>query len=248
MLVSKYAPTYHTMKELWQTPKTFATVLLTMFLDQYGKDGLSWTPANIVMQIEDDFGINMPQVNIDKLMASLMVIQSDSFFWSLPDFITICNVFSGSAASAEVFDPADAYECAWGITEAVLLYPPEQDEKLAEKFSPEITAYVGEISKFSGLITLPDVLRIGMGAELTSSITYDYSDDPEMFGAIWDFERERTDDINNMIRQRLIELFRQLESVQLSTGDTSEIAQKMLEQLNKHISHSDVSDSEQPTL
>jgi hypothetical protein len=65
------------------------------------------------------------------------------------------------------------------------------------------------------------------------SVRYDYSDDPEMFNAIFDMEKSKTDDINLMVKERLSALVKQIESLPLDNGDSSEAVRKLLASLPK---------------
>src|ERR1017187_8637838 len=158
------------LRHFWSSPDTLATPLLTLFLDAYGQveegeeskviKALHWDPETIVSEIESDFKVSFPPINLDKLMASILIVTTDRFFHPLDDFIRVCNVFSGGRFDPRVFAPADAVGCAWGLTEALLLDPPEDDNH--EPFSEEIRAYIGKAIEEEGLIDPPDILKIAL--------------------------------------------------------------------------------------
>lgn len=208
----------------------FATTLVVALTDFYGTEFFAWAPQTIRMETEEDFGFRWPDANFDRLMAGVALVTTDRFYKSLPDFIEICNVLSGSAVTPGVFDPADAAECAWGITEALLLGPPDDEEA----FTEEIRAYIGKVVEMEGIITPPDILRIGIvDNNRKYKVQTDFSDDPEMFNAIWDIEAGKTDDINQLIKERLTLLVTQLGSLKLKNGETADIAKKMLANLER---------------
>lgn len=221
-------------KAVWQNQDSFATTLLTVFVDTYGTEGFDWDPLTIQTEIEQDFAVKLPRAVFDRLMAGIAIVSTDSFFKSLPDFINLCNILSGDSFDPTVFDPADAGECAWGMTEALLLSPPDDDEK--EPFAQEIVDYIGEAIKSEGILTPPDILRVGLRADakdLIDRIQYDFSDDPEMFNAIFDTEKSKTEDINRLVKARLSALVQQLEALPLSNGDASGAAKKLMSSLPK---------------
>jgi hypothetical protein len=219
------------VKDILSNPNTFATTMLLCVIDQYGTDVLSWSPQTILMETEEDFGFKWPPANFDRLMAGIAVLITDRFYKSLPDFIEICNILAGSPASPGVFDPADTTECAWGITEALLLSPPDDNDR--EPFIEEIRAYIGKVLEAEGIINPPDILRIGIiGMDKRYKVHNDFSDDPEMYNAIWDTEASKTQDINELTKDRLFLLVNQLELLQLKNGSTTEIAKKMLQNLS----------------
>lgn len=219
-------------RELLASPETFATTLLTILIDTYADDLdggvqelLEWAPETIFRQIEDDFSVQLPEVNLDKIMAAIAVVTTNGFYKSLPQFITVCNVFSGDTVSADVFDPADASEIAWGVTEALLLSPPDKDDP--EPFTDEIRGYIGAVVDETGLIKPPDVLRLGLFNDISLNPSYDFSDDPAMFEAMWGSQSTRTDEINNMVRSRLQELVNQLRGLKLRFGDGTRLPETL---------------------
>lgn len=216
-------------REVLSDPNTFATTMVVALMDFYGAEFFSWAPETIRLETEADFSFKWPDANFDRLMAGIALVTTDRFYKSLPDFIDLCNILSGASATPGVFDPADAAECAWGITEALLLGPPDDDEP----FTEEIRAYIGKVVEMEGIITPPDILRIGIvSADKKFTVQTGFSDDPEMFNAIWDTEASKTEEINQLIKDRLTLLVHQLAALQLRNGSTEEIAKKMLTNLN----------------
>jgi len=159
-------------------------------------------------------------------------VTSDRFYKSLPDFIELCNILSGDAVQPGVFAPADALECAWGITEALLLSPPDDDDE--EPFVPDIRGYIGEVAKSEGLLSLPDILRIGIQDEdWRARVNYEFSDDPIMFDSIYQAEAGKVEEINSIIGARLSMLVRQVEALPLKNGNASKLARGMLSTAGK---------------
>jgi hypothetical protein len=219
-------------QKVWRDPESFATTLLILFIDKYGTEALDWDPLTIQSEVEQDFAVKLSRPIFDRLMAGISVLATDAFFTSLPDFINLCNVLSGDTFDPTVFDPADAGECAWGMTEALMLSPPDDDDE--EPFSSEIVDYLSEVIRSEGILTPPDILRLGLkadAAELVESIRYSYSDDPEMFNGIFDMEKSKTDDINLLVKARLTSLVKQIEALPLENGDSSEAVKKLLASL-----------------
>jgi hypothetical protein len=223
---------FQARKNVWQNENSFATTLLTLFIDTYGTEALDWDPLTIQSEIEQDFAAKLPRAVFDRLMAAIAVLSTDSFFRSLPDFINLCNVINGDSFDPTVFDPADAGECAWAMTEALLISPPDDEEE--EPFSQDIVDYLGEVIKSEGILTPPDILKVSLrkdARELIEKVKYNFSDDPEMFNAIFDTEKSKTDDINNLVKSRLVELVGQLEAIPLNNGDSSQAVKKLLASL-----------------
>ena len=200
-------------------------MLLTLFVDKFGTEGLSWDPATISLEIEDEFNVDLSQAVLDKLIVGIQLLTTDRFFKSLPDFITFCNILDGDTYNPEMFDPADAEEVAWGITEAMLIAPPDREEE--EPFTDEIRAYIGAVLDSEGIINPPDILRIALRQARVSPSIEDFSDDPEMFNAVYNLEAGKTEDINRTIIMKTQLLAAQLGALNLENGKTQEIVEML---------------------
>lgn len=219
------------LQEAWTSRDTFATVLLTVFLDRFGTEALEWDPATIALELEDEFDIKLPQLALDKLLVAIQILTTDRFFKSLPDFIDFCNVLGGAQYRPDMWDPADAEEVAWGVTEALLISPPDESDQ--EPFADEIRAYIGAVLDSEGLINPPDILRIALRQARVSPSIEDFSDDPEMFNAIYDVETAKTEDINQTIVEKTTLLAAQLAALELKNGHTQSVAKMLQDSLQR---------------
>lgn len=212
-------------------PGTFATTLLVLFVDMYGTEGFQWDPETIRMEVEDDLRVKIPDANFDRLLTAINLVTSDDFYKSLPDFINYCNVLSGDTYDPRSWDPADAAEIAWGITEGLLISPPDENDE--QPFTEEITAYIGQALDQEGIITPPDVLKIAVRTKDNESfVAGGYSDDPDMFNSIYDLESSKTEEINTLVKNNLKVLIQQLEALPLRAGTTTGAVQQMLQSLS----------------
>lgn len=210
-------------------PQSYVSTLITALGAFYGPEFLEWTPESIAMQVREDLGVDLASGQADKIAAGIAVLTTDDFYWNLPKFIHLANVFSSEGVAPDVFDPADAAECAWAITEAYLLSPPDQDEP----FSDEIRAYLTEVLKREGFIKPPDVLRLALNADYSQQVSYDFTDDPEMFQAIYEVHDGRTAEIEQMIKENLHEMFTQIASLNVGVGSAEELVQRLRGNLNQ---------------
>jgi len=210
------------LQEAWTSRETFASVLLTLFLDRFGMEALDWDPATITLEIEEEFAVELSQLALDKLIVAIHLLTTDRFFKSLPDFIAFCGVLNGDFYQPTTFDPADAEDVAWGITESMLISPP--DESDPEPFTNEIRAYIGSVLDDEGIINAPDILRLALRKARISPSIEDFSDDPEMFSAVYDVEAGKTAEINKTIKMKTQILSAQLAALQLNNGTTQQVA------------------------
>ena len=214
-------------QQIFADPESYATTLLALFIDRYGTEGLTWHPTTIRTQLANDFGVEMLQINLDKLMAGIAILTTDYFFKDLPRFCHLCCVLSGSEFDPTSVELPDALEAAWGITEALLLSPPEEEEP----FCDDIRHFLGKMLIEEGYIVPPDVLRIALDANLADQVSYDYADDPELQAELFKTQQSKTADVNAVIRDGLQELLGQIQSLPLEHGDTSKLFARLKGQL-----------------
>lgn len=214
----------------WQDPTLYGLSLLCLFLDEFGTEGLTWEPETIEMEVHSEFGVDLPAASFDRLMTAISILTSNSFFVSPPDFTRACVSLSGHAFNPESFILPDCADLAWGITEGLLISPP--DDKQEAPFSREIIAYVGACLDDEGIITAPDVLRIGLrDRDVADQVRYNFSDDPEMFSAVQGMEADKTDAINQLVQGRLRGLLTQLRELPVADGRAAQLAAKLLSKL-----------------
>jgi len=220
-------------------PSSLATTLLIIAADGLDGEFLTWDPETIRRELQDTFQTELPPANFNKLMAAVQLITTDGFYQDLPDFIAICNTLYNGTFNPTTFDPADAGEIAWGITESLLIWPPDPKEE--NPFTDEILAYIGKAIRDEGIMIPPDVLRLGLpgGQDMWSQVQGTFSDDPAMFGAIYEVEKSKTAEINQMVKARLRALLEQLDGLQLADGDARSLAVDMLQALQQKAKASD---------
>lgn len=213
---------------LWEDPATHAFVLLAMLFDQNGGEITTWDPGTIALEIRDDFGVQPPPVNLDKVLAAVTLLSGNDYYTSATDFAQITLALVGRPRD---FLP-DVIDCAWGMTEAMLIAPPDPDEE--NPFHPEIVTLLGMLLSREGILNPPDVLRIGVkDPGLAESARYGYSDDPDLFQMITDFEHTKTQEINATIHDRMVELLNQLKMAPLQNGKAEMLAARMLQSLDR---------------
>lgn len=206
----------------------YATTMLVWAMDRIGPEVVTgdWHPSTVREECNDALGRPVPQHSFDRLMAAITILTTDSFGTSVPDFINLCNVLSGSPFDPGVFDPADPDECAWGVTEAIMLSPPEPGESL---LSPEVEAYVVETLKAYGYLTAPAALSDvdGQLEESRGTTASAAADDPATFEAVWSRRGDKAAATDRAVSEATISLFRQLESLHLKNGDTKNLINRL---------------------
>lgn len=222
-LPPKIAPGHAKAREVWASPDSYATTLLVLFVDRYGTEALSWHPETIAMQVGEDFAVEVPRVNMDRLLAAITLVTTNYFYKRLSVFNDTCNVLSGDDFNPGVFQPADTADCAWGITEALLICPPDEEEP----FTDEIRYYVGQLLRNEGYVQAPDILRIALGADLSDQIHDTFAEDPDMFQALHENQTEKTQQCEQLIRENLERLLSQIEALPLANGSAEQLRDRL---------------------
>jgi len=226
------------VKEIILDGNTPATVLLVLAVDLLSEELLTWDPATVRMELEEMAGAKLPPASLNRLMAAVEIVTSDGFYRDLPTFVRLCNTLYNGTLDLETWDPADAGEVAWGITEALLLWPPDpQDE---EPFDHKIVEYIGFALKDEGIMRPPDVLQLGiLPKDVWAEVQNTFSDDPQMFAAIYDVEAAKTEEINQMVKARLRTILTLLDETPLQVGDAKDSVKNMLAALKRTEEKSD---------
>jgi hypothetical protein len=175
------------------------------------------------LELHDDFQVQVPQVCIDKIMAAICILTTNDFYKSLPRFIQLCNVLADDTFNPLVFDPADSFEMAWAITEAMLLSPPEEDEP----FTEEIRFYIGHMLTEEGVVNPPDVLRIAIQDVTIEDPLAGDTEDPAMYAAFYESQRSKSAEISAMLKRQIDELFAELQALDLRNGNTGDLLSRM---------------------
>jgi len=199
--------------------EAYATTLLAIVIDRYGTEALQWAPETIRRELEQDFGVKVSKTTLDRLMAGISLLTTDFFFNEVSRFIQLAKVLSDDDFDPEVFEPATTEECAWAITEAMLLAP--QDDEMP--FSDDIRHYLGAIMTEEGLIKTPDILRIALRDSVDPQISSDLAADSEMMQAIFQNQLDRSREIDVMVQENMADMLHQLTMLQLENGDVTRL-------------------------
>lgn len=225
------------VRKLLTSEGTFATTLLVLACDLYVtaetplKDVLAWSPHTFRMELEQDFGVTLEPHTVSKLMAAVAIVTTNYFFVSLDRFLKLANVLAGGDFDPSSFIPADAVECAWAITEALLLDPPDQDNP--EPFTDEIRHYVGAVLREEGFVRPPDILKIALDADWSAQVSYDFAGDPDMFSGIYAVQTEKTEEVTRALQHGLLELLGQLKALPVRQGSTDELEGRIAQMIRQ---------------
>ncbi len=202
------------LKDKLSDEDAFATSLLAILLDEYGVGVFQWDPDTLWINIAEDFGAVLPEVNKDKIQALVTAYTTDLAFISVETFNHICNVLSGSEANFQRWDILSPEEALWGMYELALnLSLNREPGESAPEYSHEIRQYLGVILDQEGIFDPPDLLRI---AEFNTPADLDnWADDPEFFNAAYDLQKTNQARLLEGLGHRLLELLDELNDLPL---------------------------------
>ncbi len=213
-------------RALLLSEESFATPLFLLVMDAYGPEALDWSPETIRMELEDDFHLKLPKVSLDKIMAAITIVTTNFFYKDVARFVQLCNILAGDDFNSDIFDPADAEEMLIAITEAILLWPPDDDPEDTE-FSPEIREYISQVLGQQGILKPFDVLRLAFSKDESSKVDADYADDPEMYSAIYESQQTKTDQLRAVYLENMTALTQQLRLLPLRSGTTEHVVRQL---------------------
>ncbi len=217
-------------------PQAFGTTMLIACTSLLEDDGnplafLDWDPETIQAELAQ-YG-DVPQANFNKLMSAIRVVTTNDFQRSLPAFIEVCDALYDGRVNPAVFDPAGTLEIAWGVVEATLLWPPD-DNDASEEYHPEILGYIAQTVKHEGYSVPPDgvLMLVPELKDQWSQVAESLTDDPEMLQTVRGVSQEKTDDANADTMERLTLMLEQLAKLQTAQTDAPALAQKLLSELH----------------
>lgn len=214
------------VRAMLTSPATYATTLLTWTLDRYGPEALTWAPETLRLELERDFGVKLPKPNHDRLMAAIAIMTTDYFYTKVDRFVQLANILAFDEFDPENPDIADGEECAWAITEAMLLWPPNEEDP-DDAISEDIRIYITEVLREEGYIRPPKSLKFLVGGALSSTIDFSPGESEELWTAAYETQSSNTDDVDEMVADNLRDLFTQLATLPLREGNVKPFLDKI---------------------
>ena len=202
-------------KHYLTNPTAYATTMLSCATRIMSLDELAdLEPKTIRLELRDHYRVAILPDNFDRLMALVVAISTDLFYQSLPAFIEVCNILGGTPPDADVFDPADVYEMAWGITEVKMV-----DKDADVDFSIDIRKYIGQMLYEEGFISPPALLAVADMPPLPSPAELGF--DAELTTSVIQADQERHADVESVVKENLTNMLRQVQQITGPIDDQS---------------------------
>lgn len=217
----------HRESALWISKSAMTTPLVLLTVDRFGTECFDFDPETLLEMIREEWSIEPNGTAFDRLMAGIAIVTGDEFFQELPTFVEFCNLLSGGIMDPDWFDPANTFECSWGLLEASLLNPPEGGT-LRQRLSEDVIGYIEETTKFEGYVRLPAVL-----SEIVDrSQEIDGIDDPILYESVWKTQEEKRDDVETWLQSQFRSLGEQLSGIEFQNGNP-EVIKKLITKMSE---------------
>ena len=202
---------------IFQDPETLTSTVILFLVDRYTADVLTWDPETIALEVRDDFRTDINPAVLDKIAVGQLLLTTNLFHASLPDFINFCNVMNNETGLKYSWSPADSYEMTWAVAEEQLLV----NEK--EEFAADIQAYITTILRDEGVLSPPDSLAFISTDSLAGSQIAKISEDPVLYQASYEEAIATSDSLQKYLDIQFAKLKEQLSRLPLKNGDLSKI-------------------------
>ena len=205
------------MPNLFEDPETFTSIAILVLVDQYTTEVLDWDLETITREVKEDFRVDINPAVLDKIAVGQLLLNTNMFHTSLPEFITFCNVMSNEEGLKGVWSPADSYEMTWAVAEEKLLVNED------EEFSADILAYITTILRDDGVVSPPDSLTFISPDNLAGPLINEVSYDPIIYQASYEEGTAISDNLQEYLAKQLDKWQKQLAGIQLIHGDVKKV-------------------------
>jgi hypothetical protein len=204
-----------------ENPDSFATVLLALLIDEYSTDIFEWEPQALTMQIKDDFHLDLPQKNSDKIWALIVSMTTNQFFQNPEIFLNVCKTLAHGEADFAIFRPVTPEEMSWGVTEVVVNNPPAKEMGNTE-FSDEVSSMVGMLLDQQGLLKPPNALQFAIYPTENPVLDLEtmFADDEDMLQAALSNQTKIAQEVDDHTKELFKTLKQQLDDLPLSSRVT----------------------------
>jgi len=192
---------------------TFATNLLAILIHTYGVEVIDWEPETLYVSIINDFGVNVPDFNRDKIGALTTALTTNQFYVSFNIFHNVCDALTNGGADFETFSPLSVEELSWGVVEVFANDPPEEGDG-SRSFSHSVAQYVGVTLAEHGLYKSFPPLSFAEFPDYVKRSETVMADDALLFGAASSRQTTTQTEIMDYLKERYAQLKQQCQRLQ----------------------------------
>lgn len=188
------------LTKVFEDPKTLASLLLTIYVDRFGREAIEYDPFVIKQTLEKTLEFEIPRYSFNKLLGAISLVLENSFWKDLPTFVILCNALSDGRFDPRIVDLATIYELSIAIADSLIIWP----ENVAEVFDPSIIEYIKDMLLLEAYIIPPNILRklLPEVAKIQYDKLIDVQEDPFLYTTTFMISREKALDVDNEIELR----------------------------------------------
>lgn len=191
----------------------FATTLLAGLIRSYGVEMLEWDPTTLYLEIKDDFDVDMPRKNFDRLMGLLNAITTQTVYTEVEAFDETVSALAGYGVNTQQDIPT-VLDVAWAVTE-IRLADPAPVGREDNPWSPNIGRYIRVVLDDEGMAVPPQCLDFVPMGKLPDSL------EPTAYNDAFGSLKARADEIDQKINSIAVMMIGQLQYLGLAPEATA---------------------------
>jgi len=143
-------------------PNSFATTLVTAVIDTFGTESFDWEPDVLTKEIEKNFGIDLPRMNVDKIQALMTALSSNVFYYDPQAFLHITRALNNRNPQFDTLPNIYTDDILWAVYE---VYINDEPESLSVAFSEDVRRLIGALLLREGIYNKPKELQFAIYPE-----------------------------------------------------------------------------------
>lgn len=144
-----------------QDTEISATLLYAEVKRLLGPAFRAWEPESIWLELLD-LDIDLPPINRDKLLATMTLLDTGSFYWDAAVFENTTMAFDHQWSSPEILQEASPAQMTWAVFEANVIRDREGEEPGVFDYEP---AQYAAVSLYrAGFVVAPELLEFAQSA------------------------------------------------------------------------------------
>lgn len=204
-----------TYKDVVENPLTSPSLLLVIYTDVAGLEGLTWDPEVVRRTINGECAANIPRENFNKLMAAINIATSDEYWKEVPSFVVLNNALYSGQFDPRVFDLATVAEFTVGLMESGLIWPVDIESEI----SVPVLEYMKATCDLEWFVIPPRLLQRLFPTLFTIRYDYlvEYKSDPLLYEAIFKKSVQKANEVDSEVYSRLTLSHQQASSLGLES-------------------------------
>lgn len=213
--------------KMLHNPATVATALLIIAIDRLGIECMGWLPEVLEDELQGlSPRVDVPPRNFDKLHGLILALTTDRFYHEPKIFMVVCNALDPAGPNTfATFDPPDAEEMAWAVTE-MRLHEPAQDLSEARRYGPRVVQTM-QMLKDEEMPISPSFLRFLKSQPIEGGVA---QESPELWESVWQTQLAEKGRVERSVARRFAMLMSQLKRLELQNGDMDGL-QKVIDRM-----------------